>query len=87
MIQYPLIVVGIIIIIFLYESIDDKGTQSVIERLKLISLQFICTLTLTLLIVIFFSDVLKASSTQIEIVGAIAGGMSYLLCAYVFRRQ
>lgn len=87
MILYALILVGIIIIIFFDESINGKGTQSVIERLKLISLQVICTLTLILLIVIFVSDVLKASQTQIEIIGAIACAISYLLCAYIFRRH
>lgn len=87
MIQYLLIVAGIILIIFIYESIKGKGTQSVIERLKLITLQVVCTLSLTLLIVIFSSDVLKASRTQVEIVGAIACAMSYLLCAFVFRRN
>lgn len=81
------IVVGVIVIIFLYESINDKGTQSILIRLKLISLQVICTLALTLLIVVFFADVLKASQSQIEIVGAIACVISYLVCAYAFQRN
>jgi len=87
MLVSSLIVVGVIVIIFFYESINDKGTQPVIVRLKLISLQVICTLALTLLIVIFFSDVLQASQSQIEIVGAIACVISYLVCAYAFRRN
>ena len=87
MVFYSLLVVGIIAIIFLYESIYDKGNQSVFERLRLIGLQVVCTLALTLLIVIFFAKILKASQSQIEIVGAIACFISYLLCSYVFRRS
>jgi len=42
---------------------------------------------LALLIIIFFSDVLNASEAQIEIIGAMSIAMSYLLCAYIFRRK
>ncbi|PCJ47261.1 MAG: hypothetical protein COA74_12025 [Gammaproteobacteria bacterium] len=87
MVLILLSIVGIIVIIFLNESLEKKSTQSRFIRLKLISLQIICTLALALLIIIFFSDVLNASEAQIEIIGAMSIAMSYLLCAYIFRRK
>ncbi len=57
------------------------------ERLKLISLQVVCTLAVSLPIIIFCADVLKGSEAQIEIVGAMVLGLSYLMFAYIFRRK
>ncbi|MFC3120049.1 hypothetical protein [Agaribacter flavus] len=87
MIENIVIAAGIILILFFYESIKFKGKQSIAERLKLISLQVACTIVITLVTVIFLSEVLKATSDQVELLGALTGAVAYLLCAYIFRRR
>lgn len=81
-----LLVLFAIIIICIQES-KRKSSQPIFTRLKLASFQIICTISLMLVTLLFFSNVLNASSTQIEIVGAIVGVISTLTCAYIFRRK
>ena len=87
MMEILLLIVCAIIGIFIFESLEKKTAQSRFERLKLITLQVICTLTLGLLVIIFFSDVLNASESQIDIIAPVSLAMSFFLCAYIFKRR
>ena len=85
--QILLLVACAIIGLFLHESLGKKSVQSRFERLKLITLQAICTITLMLVVVIFFDDVLNASESQLDIIAPVSGAISCFLCALIFRRQ
>lgn len=72
MIYCILVILGIILAVFLIDSRNEKLTQSAGHRLRLVSLQVICTLAMTFISLYFFAEILKASSQQTEIIGAIS---------------
>lgn len=75
------------IIIMCIEESRRKSSQPKLTRYMLVSLQIVCTVVSTLVVLIFFSDVLKASRTQINILGPLICVTSYLICAQAFRRK
>ncbi|GLX81703.1 hypothetical protein theurythT_11550 [Thalassotalea eurytherma] len=75
------------IIIICIEESKRKSPQPIAQRLKLATLQIVFTVVMILVILYFFSEIIGASTQQIEIIGAIACMISIIVCAYAFRRK
>jgi len=87
MLQYIFLIVGITLIIFLYELINKKNTQKKLVQFILIFSQIIFIIVFNILILNIFKENVKSSSKQIEIIGAISVVISYFISAHLFQRK
>jgi len=87
MLQYIFLIVGITLIIFLYELINKKNTQKKLVQFILIFSQIIFIIVFNILILNIFKENVKSSSKQIEIIGAISVVVSYFISAHLFQRK
>ena len=87
MLQYLLLLVGITIIIFIYESIHNKNTQKNLVQVILIFSQIVFIVIFNIMILKIIEEYTKSNPKQIEIIGAFSVVISYFISAHLFKRK